>query len=125
MRCVLGSLTKVCDPEDRKSYERRVMIHFDNAPIHNIEEIQEHLTNLGFKRMEYPSYSPDLPPCDFYLYGAMKENFAGQCFESVDELFFAFEVFLIGLPADFFRVVFLECERRLLVYCESRGGYVE
>jgi hypothetical protein len=69
--------------------------------------------------MEHPPYSPDLSPGDFYLFGAMKENFSGQHFDSVDELFFAIEALLRGLPADFLRTVFLELERRLRVFCES------
>jgi transposase len=89
IECVPGPLTEVCWPEGRKSHERRVMVHFDNAPIHNSEEVQEHLTNLGFKRMEDPTYSPDLAPYDFYLFGAVKENFSTQRFESVDELCFS------------------------------------
>jgi hypothetical protein len=125
MKCVLGRLTEVCYLEGRKSHERRVMVHFDNAPIHNTEEVQDHLTNLRFKRMEYSPYRPDLALCNFCLFGAMIENFSGQRFESIDELFFAVEVFLRGLSADFLRTVFLEWERRLQVYCESRGEYVE
>jgi hypothetical protein len=86
------------------------MVHFDNARIRSTEEVQEHLINLGSKRMEHPLYSLDLPPCDFYLFSAMKENLSGQRFESVDELFFAVETFLRGLSADFLRTVFLEWE---------------
>jgi hypothetical protein len=33
MECVLGPLTEVCYPKGRKSHKRRVMLHFDNAPI--------------------------------------------------------------------------------------------
>jgi AraC-like DNA-binding protein len=125
MEYVLGPLTEVCYPESTKSHERRVMVHFGNAPIHNTGGVQEQLTNLGFTRMEHPPDSPDLAPCDFYLFGAMKENFSGQRFERVDELFFAVEAFLGGLSAHFLRTVFLEWERRLRVYCESRAEYVK
>jgi hypothetical protein len=69
------------------------MLHFDNAPIHNTEEVQGHLTNLGFARMEHPPYSPDLALCDFFLFGAMRENLSGQRFESVEELSLAVEAF--------------------------------
>jgi hypothetical protein len=36
--------------------------------------------------MEYPSYSPDLAPCDFFLFGAMKQAFSGQLFDTIDDL---------------------------------------
>jgi hypothetical protein len=55
----------------------------------------------------------------------MKENFTGQRFESVEELFLAVEAFLRGLSADFLQTVFLEWKRRLRICCESGGEYVE
>jgi histone-lysine N-methyltransferase SETMAR len=125
MECVLGPLMEGCYPEGRKPPERKVMLHFDNASIHNTEEVQEHLTNLGFKRKEHAPYSPDLAPCNCCLFRAIKENCSGQRFESVDGLCFAIEALLRGPSADFLRKVFLELERRLRVCCESRGEYVE
>jgi histone-lysine N-methyltransferase SETMAR len=101
------------------------MLHFDNAPIHSTEEVQGHLTNLGFTRMEHPPYSPDLAPSDFVLFSAMKENLLGQRFESVEEFFLAVKAFLRRLSADFLQTVFLEWERRLSICCESGAEYVE
>jgi histone-lysine N-methyltransferase SETMAR len=74
------------------------MLYFDNAPIHSTEEVQGHLRYLSFTRMEHPLYSPDLAPCDFFLFGTMKENFSGQRFESAQELFRAVEAFLRAFP---------------------------
>jgi hypothetical protein len=51
MECVLGLLTEVCYPEGRESHKRRVMLQFDNTPIHPTEEVQGHLTDLRFTRM--------------------------------------------------------------------------
>jgi hypothetical protein len=44
------------------------MLHFDSAPVHNTEAIQESLANFGFRRMENPPYNPDLAPCAFFLF---------------------------------------------------------
>jgi hypothetical protein len=41
--------------------------------------------------MEHTPYSPGLAPCDFFLFGAMKENISGHPFESVEELLLAVE----------------------------------
>jgi hypothetical protein len=57
------------------------MLHFDNAPVYNTEGLQESLANFGFRRMEPPRYRPDLALCDFFLFGAMKQAFAGQYFD--------------------------------------------
>jgi hypothetical protein len=107
MESVLGLLTKACDPAGRKSHERRVVVHFNNTLTHHTQEVQEHLTNLGFKDLFHPPDSPDRVPCDLFLFSAMKENFSGQRFESVTEHFLAVETFLRGLYADFLQTVFL------------------
>jgi hypothetical protein len=105
MECVLRPLMEVCYPEGRKFHEKTVMVHFNNAPIHNTEEVQEHLTNLEFKRMKHQPYSPDLASGDFYLFGTMKNNFSRQRLESADKLCLAVEAFLRGLSADFLRKI--------------------
>jgi hypothetical protein len=53
MECVHRPFTEVCYSERKKSHKRRAMVHCDNALIHNTDEVQEHLTNLEFTRMEY------------------------------------------------------------------------
>jgi hypothetical protein len=66
-----------------------------NVPIHNTDtkEVQEHLTNLRVKGMKHPPYRLDPLPCDFFLFGVMKENFSGQPFECVGELCLSVEAF--------------------------------
>jgi hypothetical protein len=75
--------------------------------------------------MEHLPYRADLAPCDFFLFGAMKENLSGQRFESVEELFFAIEAFLRGLCAGILQTILLEWERRLRICRESGGEYVD
>jgi histone-lysine N-methyltransferase SETMAR len=62
------------------------MLYFDNAPVHNAEGVQESLAYFGFRRMEHPPYSPDLAPCGFLLFGAMKQAFAMQHFDTIYNL---------------------------------------
>jgi hypothetical protein len=85
----------------QKCQKRRIMMHFHNAGIHNTKQVPEHLTHLGFKRMEHPPDSHDLALCDFFSFSAMKDHFSRQRFDSVDKLFLAIGAFLRGLSADF------------------------
>jgi hypothetical protein len=98
--CVIRSLAGLCSPEGRKPHQKRVMGHFDNAPIHNTEAVQECLADCGFRRMNHPAYSPDLAPSDFFLFGAMTENFSGMRFAGTDELFQGVEDCWGGLSVD-------------------------
>jgi transposase len=113
IECVLVPLTEFCDPKGSKPHERRVVVHFGNATIHNVEVVEEHLADLGFTRMERPPYSPDPAPCSFFLFGAMKRNISAQRFKSVEELFFPVDALLGGISTDFLQTVLLEWERQL------------
>jgi histone-lysine N-methyltransferase SETMAR len=117
IECVLRSLDGFCYPDGRKRYERRVVVYFDNVPIHNTEAVQECLADGGFRRMNHPAYNPDLAPCDFFLFGPIKEDFSGMRFASLDELFQGVEGFLSGFSADTLQTVFVEWVRRLEVCC--------
>jgi hypothetical protein len=123
--CVVLSLVEMCSPGGRKIHERKVMLHFDNGLIHKAEGVQEHLTGLGFKRLEHPHYILDSAPCDFFLFGAMKGNFWGQRFDSLDGILDAGESFLGGRCADFLQMVFQEWIPHLRLCSESGGEYVE
>jgi hypothetical protein len=73
--CVFQPLVEMCYPDGTKIHERKVMLRFDNGPIHNAEGMQEHSTGLEFKRLEHLPDSLNLAPCDFFLFGAMKRHF--------------------------------------------------
>jgi hypothetical protein len=123
--CVIQPLIEMCSPDGRKIHEKKVMLHFDNGLIHNAEGVQEHLTGLGFKRLEHPLYGLDLEPCDFFLFGAMKGDFWGQRFDSLDGLFDAGESFLGGLCADVLQTIFQEWIQHLRLCTQSGGESVE
>jgi hypothetical protein len=43
---VLCSLAEICYPHGRETRERRVMLHFDNAPVHGTERVRENLASF-------------------------------------------------------------------------------
>ena len=54
----------------------------DNAPAHKSAMVQEYLKESGHDVLDHPPYSPDLSPCDFWLFPRLKEMLAGHRFES-------------------------------------------
>jgi hypothetical protein len=125
IECVLQPLAELCYPEGRKTHERRIIVHFDNALIHSTQEVRERLAQLGFKRMEHPRYLLDLAPCDFFLFGVRKKHLSGQRFDGLGELSLAMERFLGGLSADILQTIHQEWLRQLGLFCESGGEYME
>ena len=58
--------------------------HFyqDNAPVHNSIFVTDYLTKMGIKTVPQPSYSPDLTPCDFWLFPKLR----GCRYETIEEM---------------------------------------
>ena len=40
---------------------------------------------MGIKSVPHPPYSPDLAPCDFWLFPKLKENLRGCRYETIEE----------------------------------------
>ena len=54
----------------------------ENAPAHKSATVQEYQKESGLDVSDHPPYSPDLSPCDFWLFPRLKERLAGHRFES-------------------------------------------
>ena len=46
----------------------------DNAPVHNSILVTDYLTKMGIKTLHHLPYSPDLAPCDFWLFPKLRGN---------------------------------------------------
>jgi hypothetical protein len=44
------------------------ILHHDNAPAHNALSVKTFLAKHKIPVLEHPPYSPDLAPCDFFLF---------------------------------------------------------
>ena len=58
--------------------------HFyeDNAPVHNSILVTGYLTKMDIKTVPQPPYSPDLAPCDFWLFLKL----TGCRYETIEEM---------------------------------------
>ena len=50
------------------------LLYQDNAPAHTALNVRQFLTKNGMTTASYPPYSPDLAPCDFFLFPRMKRD---------------------------------------------------
>ena len=46
--------------------------HQDNTPVHNCILLSDYLTKMGIKSVSQPPYSPELVPCDFWLFPKLR-----------------------------------------------------
>ena len=56
---------------------RGVIFHNDNAKVHRAWITNEFLLENNVEQYENPPYSPDLRPCDFFLFPKLKKQFRG------------------------------------------------
>ena len=56
--------------------------HQDNAPVHNSILVTNYLTKMGINTVPQPPYSPDLVPCDFWLFPKLR----GCRYERIEEM---------------------------------------
>ena len=68
-----------------KSSSNILLLH-DNATPHVAKRTRETLQSLHITAIEYPPYSPDLSPCDFFLFGRLKRELRGRNFEQRQDL---------------------------------------
>ena len=65
-----------------RNADHGIKLLHDNAPAHKSATVQEYLKESGLDVLDHPPYSPDLSPCDFWLFPRLKEILAGHRFES-------------------------------------------
>ena len=56
--------------------------HEDNAPVHNSILVTDYLTKMGIRTVPYSPNSPDVAPCDFWLFPKLR----GCRYETIEEM---------------------------------------
>ena len=101
--------------------KKKMLFHHDNAPAHASAVVTAKLVELGYELPPHPPYSPDLAPCDFFLFPNLKKSLAGQKFK----LMAATEAYFADLGKTCFSDGLKKLEHRWVKCIELRGDYVE
>ena len=62
------------------------ILHHDNAPCHTSLLVRQFLSNKNITVCPHPPYSPDLAPCDFWLFSKIKMTMRGKRFQSIQDI---------------------------------------
>ena len=101
----------------------KAFLHMDNAAPHNTAEVRRVLSETGFIRMPHPPNSPDLAPCDFYLFSKLKSALENEATDKKDTLLAAVDKILSSIPLEEWRKVFDSWQKRLEWIIEHQGDY--
>ena len=99
--------------------------HQDNAPVHNSILVTDYLSKMGIKTVPHPPYSPDLAPCDFWLFPKLKENLRGCCYETIEEMKEAVTKVIDTLAREDFHGAFQKLLERYNTCIAAGGDYFE
>ena len=81
------------------------ILHHDNATAHAAFSVAQFLTFKGIMVMPQPPYTPDLAPCDFFLFQKTKSAVKGHHFESTEDIQWSVTQALNEIP----QAAFQEC----------------
>jgi len=101
------------------------LLHHDNAPTHTSLVVREFLTKNNMTTVPHPAYSPDLAPCDLYVFAKMKRRLKGQCFVSIKEIQAESQQVLNMLTVEDFNECFQKWQNRWDRCIQAQGDNFE
>lgn len=104
---------------------RGTLLHHDNAPAHSALKTRHFLDSTPVKLLGHPPYSPDLAPCDFFLFPKIKNQLKGIQFSSPEEALAAFERAVEEVSAEDWKKCFKNWFRRMKLCIDSDGEFFE
>ena len=122
---VLTQLVDFYQKRRLRTSVRGIKLLHDNAPAHKSATVQEYLKESGLDVLNHPPYSPDLSPCDFWLFPRLKEMLAGDRFESYCGIGSAVYQCLQHIPKEDYRAAFRKWINRCIMCVEADGAYFE
>lgn len=101
------------------------MLLHDNAPVHKASVVRDSLKKLNFEELNHPPYSPDLAPCDYFLFRNLKKRLRGQRFSDDEEAKLEVDAFFDSKDKDFYYnglyTLISKCKKCI----ELQGDYIE
>ena len=104
---------------------KNLFLHHDNASSHTARITKEFIDSSGFTQLPHPPYSPDLAPCDYFLFPKIKKELKGKHFQSRDELLEAMMVELEKIKTEDLSHCFSSWFSRMKKCIQQKGSYFE
>jgi histone-lysine N-methyltransferase SETMAR len=100
-----------------------VKLLHDNAKCHVAQDVKNFLQEEGVGLMPHPAYSPDLAPCDFWLFDYIKRHLTDQ--PNKKYLFRAVSRIIENIPEKEWRKTFEKLIERMQLCIKNKGEYFE
>lgn len=100
-------------------------VHHDNAPAHTAISIRQFLAKNQMPLVPHAPYSPDLAPCDFFMFPKMKIKLKGRRFDTIKEIQEKSQEVLKALTTTDFEKCFHSWQKRWQRCIDANGDYFE
>ncbi len=104
---------------------RSFLLHHDNASSHTAAPTVDFLEASQIKILEHPPYSPDLAPCDYFLFPKLKSLLRGHRFQSLEDMKTGVLRTLRSISADDFGEAITSMPIRWMKCIKAGGDYFE
>ena len=100
-----------------------ITLHHDNAPAHTATATREFLASEGVQLASHPPCSPDLAPCDFFLFQHVKKQQRGTRYDSPQDAIRAFTRAIDSIIKVTWSEVWKSWVQRMARCIKAQGGY--
>ena len=121
----LSDLLNSIQQRHPRTGHRNVLVHHDNATAHTDMQTREFLEHRNIQLVGHPPYSPDLAPCDFFLFPTVKSKLRGRNFNSAEDAVNAYQEEVMNLTENDFAQCFLSWFARMHKCIDCNGEWFE
>jgi hypothetical protein len=121
---ILPSLVACLSGRHPKLKATAAHLHFDNAKPHESRLSIDKLEDCRFIRVPQLPYSPDLAPCDLFMFGYLKFQLESKTFFDEDSVKEELRRILMAIPVNLLCSVMDDWIQRLRRCIELGGEYV-
>ncbi len=105
--------------------DRTMILHHDNASSHTAVPTLALIGSSDIQMLAHPPYSPDLAPCNFFLFPRLKAELRGRRFRGVVELQHAVKQGLKAIGQEEYSAAIQTLPVRWMKCVKSEGQYFE
>ena len=108
---------------EEKTEIRSHLLH-DNASSHKCEVVKSFLASEKVKVLNHPPYSPDLSPCEFFLFPRLKKMLSGNKYTCTSRSSLGSAIYqcLQQIPKKRLFICFSRLGKKVTKMCFSKGG---
>jgi histone-lysine N-methyltransferase SETMAR len=85
---IVPDLVEIAYVYSQRKILKNIMTHLDDAHPHNSRKSTECLEQFRARTVPHLAYSPDLAPCDFFLFESVKSKLPGLVIRSREDLIY-------------------------------------